>query len=520
MAEHANAVRARQMAELANEAKSRFLAVISHEIRTPMNGILGVLQLLDRERADAEERRLLEIASASSATLTALIDAILDYARLEAGSETIERSDFDLRRLIEAAAGLMRPQAQAKGLAFELRSRSASLPSSTAIRCASIASSSIFSRMRSNSPRTVRLVLPPASRGQRWGRRSSASPCRTLAWASRPICKGASSPNSRKAMTSIARRFGGLGLGLAISRQLAELMGGSLDVESAPGRGSTFRLELPLVLAAPTTVASETPAPFRRLRVLVVDDDPLNREVAVTMLRRLGHHPAIAQDGKAAVEKVEESGFDVVLMDLNMPGMDGFEAASHIQSLPGKRKPRMIALTADLSEGTRARLAESGISGMVGKPIVVNALRRALAGEARESAEPASLSIGGASAVVTETLLDTLFLSTQEETLGLPRLRRLRGIYADSASELLEKMRHSASTREREDLRRAAHRLGSAASALGLARLFQHCNSLEAGAKAVAGGDLPGLVEALGKTHEASLEALDAHLDAALMAAG
>ena len=215
MAEHAEAVRARQMAELANEAKSRFLAVISHEIRTPMNGILGVLQLLDRERADAEERRLLEIASASSATLTALIDAILDYARLEAGTETIERSDFDLRRLVEAAAGLMRPQAQAKGLAFELAIEigKRAFVNGDPVRINRILLNLLANAIKFTEKGKVGFAASlDAAKGG--GERSSASPCRTTASASRPRCKSASLPNSRKAM--IRSRAASAGRALAL----------------------------------------------------------------------------------------------------------------------------------------------------------------------------------------------------------------------------------------------------------------------------------------------------------------
>ena len=438
MAEHAEAVRARQMAELANEAKSRFLAVISHEIRTPMNGILGVLQLLDRERADAEERRLLEIASASSATLTALIDAILDYARLEAGTETIERSDFDLRRLVEAAAGLMRPQAQAKGLAFEL-----------AIEIGKRAF------VNGDPVRINRILLNLLANAIKFTEKGKVGFAASL---ERPREGGALlgvtvsdngigiAPEMRERIfaeftqgdDSIARRFGGSGLGLAISRQLAELMGGSLNVESAPGVGSSFRLELPLALAAPAIAKRaiiepvEAPsgglASFQPFCILIVDDDAFNRDVTATMLRRLGHRPELAEDGRTAIEMVEARAFDVVLMDLGMPGMDGFEAASRMQSLPGERKPRIIALTADMSEASRARLAEIGISAIVGKPILIDALRRALAGEAEGSSAPSPVPDAKGLADDGKSLLDFAFLSTQEEVLGRERLRRLRGV--------------------------------------------------------------------------------------------
>nr|WP_249136482.1 hybrid sensor histidine kinase/response regulator [Bradyrhizobium tropiciagri] len=472
MAEHAAAERARNTAELANAAKSRFLAVISHELRTPMNGVLGVLQLLDTKERDPEQRRLLDIANASGDTLIKLIDTILDYARLEAGTEALEPRAFELRRTIETVAGLMRPQAEAKGLVFDLE---LDIPDAPMVIGDPVRLNRILFNLLSNAIKftsTGRIRL-----GATWQQDREAGKL-TVSVTDTGI--GIAPEQQQRIFTdftqadgSIARRFGGTGLGLAIARGLAQLMKGSLTVESVAGAGSTFRLSVPLPLAGPERRPAAPPAVSRPLTVLLVDDDPINRDVAEAMLHRLGHHVTQARDGAMAIELAKATRFDVILMDLHMPVIDGFDAAAAILANADATRPRIIAVTADVSEDTRRR----GIDTFIRKPVMLDALESAL------SFADSGLAAAAPPSLASTEFIDEPFLDGQLELLGQVRLRRLRDIFATSAGQLFAQMQEAACGGDRAGVKQAIHRLGSAAAALGMSRLFVQCGELEEAAR-------------------------------------
>lgn len=504
MAEHAAAERARQAAELANAAKSRFLAVISHELRTPMNGVLGVLQLLGARDQDPEQRRLLDIANASGDTLIKLIDTVLDYARLEAGTEALELSGFELRRTVETIAGLMRPQAETKGLAFTL---DLDIPDPLTVTGDPVRLNRIFFNLLSNAIKfteTGRIGLRAAWRPDGRDGELTASVSDTGIGIAGELQERIFS-DFTQADDSIARRFGGTGLGLAIARRLTQLMNGKLTVESTAGMGSTFHLAIPLPLAAPDVRRTAPPIVSRPLSVLLVDDDPINREVADAMLRRLGHHVMQARDGAMAIKMAAESGFDVILMDLHMPVIDGFGAAAAILADASETRPRIIAVTADVSDETRRRMQNHGIDTFILKPVMRDALERAL-GVADRGAPTAAASLDS------NSLLDEPFLADQLEVLGGARLRHLRHVFDMSAEELFADI--DAANGDRADIKRAVHRLGSAAAALGLARLFARCGELEkaAGAEHAA---LEEAIPALRLLQRQSLAAFDGWLESA-----
>ena len=332
LAEHDAAERARSAAVEANETKSRFLAVVSHELRTPLNGVMGVLQLLDDGSLKDAQRRHLATAAASGETLIALVDAILEYARLEASTETLENRDFSLGQLIEAAADLMRPQALAKGLAFDL-----------------VWDESVNAQVHGDPVRLNRVLLNLIGNAIKFtakGRialKAAVEPREDLLLVRitvedtgigiAPDMHERIFEDFVQADDSIARRFGGTGLGLAIARRLTGLMRGDLTVESAPGAGSSFHFTVPLARGG-TGVADGAPrTPSRSLDVLLVDDDPVNCEIGTAILTRLGHRPTIARNGASAVELARSKAFDVILMDLHMPDMDGVEAATRIREL-------------------------------------------------------------------------------------------------------------------------------------------------------------------------------------------
>jgi CheY-like chemotaxis protein len=309
---------------------------------------------------------------------------------------------------------------------------------------------------------------------------------------------------------SIVRRFGGTGLGLAISRRLARLMGGDLTVTSRPGEGATFQLTVPLANATGMTAPIMPIAPGEPLAVLLVDDDPVNREVGAALLRRLGHRPTVAADGEAAISLARGAAFDAVLMDLHMPGIDGFEAAALIAAHATDRKPRIIAVTADVSERSRALMARAGFHAVVSKPILLDALQRALLADH----DGAGLQIHSAEVPAAPDLIDDAYFAGHQDVLGATRLRALRQVFAETADGLSQTIEDAARSGDHAGYRRGVHQLGSAASALGLGVLFARCTFIEANAASMSVDELQAVAQELATLRRMSLSALDQRLRA------
>ena len=378
LAEQRTAQEAKRVAEAADQSKSAFLAVISHEVRTPMNGVLGMLQLLDTDRLAPDQRRYLEIANSSGETLLSLIDTLLDHARLESGAEILEPREFDLATLARHTIELLRPKAAAKGLRLALETAPAPFPP----------------RVHADPTRINRVLLNLLGNAIKFTESGSIDVGVSLTQGRLTIevaDTGIGIPVAAQerifddfiqADASIARRFGGSGLGLAICRRIARLMAGDLTVESEPGLGSLFRFTAAVAVVErgrPTTAAPVAPA-AGSLHVLVVDDEPFNRDIAFVMLNRLGHRVVQADDGTAAVAAAATQDFDVILMDLHMPGMDGIEVMARIRRLPLPRRARVpvLAMTADLSPASQQRCRAAGVVDILAKPVAIETLRKSL----------------------------------------------------------------------------------------------------------------------------------------------
>ena len=365
--------KAQRVAEDASAAKTNFLANMSHEIRTPLQGVLGMMALLADSPLSPDQQRRLETARNSADHLLALLNDILDLTKLEAGKLAILARPVDLPRLLGEIDALMRAQAVAKGLAFRVevtpglphwveldptRVRQVLLNlCSNAIKFTTrghveVAAARAGGRLRLTIEDTG-IGIDAATLGQLFKRFSRGNQSRT-------------------------RHHGGSGLGLEISRQLARLMGGDIEVDSTPGQGSRFVLDLPLREAAVPAAAPEpaaTPpaspamAAAGRL-VLVADDNEVNRDFTGAVLEHLGHRVVHAADGHEAIAKVRELAVDLVLMDLHMPGTDGLEATREIRRLatPRARVP-IVALTADAFAETREACLSAGMDGFVAKPV-------------------------------------------------------------------------------------------------------------------------------------------------------
>lgn len=367
-------IEAERAAQAANEAKAQFLANMSHEIRTPMNGVLGVLHVLKRELPAGDSADLLSEALAAGQMLSTLLDDVIDISRIDAGRLDLNREPVDPRELTRGVARLLATQAAHKGLRLDL-----DLPEDlgwietdpTRVRQALfnlVGNAVKFTLKGSVTVRARRLV-------------SDAGPQLVFDVIDTGVgvpleAQGRLFERFQQADAGTTRRFGGSGLGLAITRKLARMLGGEVAFSSTPGEGSTFSLTIAAPPAsAPQAPASEAADLLSGLKMLVVEDNPTNQLVARRILEQLGAQVSVADDGAAGVAAAANGAFDLILMDVQMPGMDGLEASRQIRALPGPagRAP-IIALTANVMAHQQAAYRAAGMNGVAAKPISPSAL--------------------------------------------------------------------------------------------------------------------------------------------------
>jgi signal transduction histidine kinase len=383
---------AKEKAEAASRAKSEFVSRMSHELRTPLNAILGFAGLLEEEPLTHSQRNYVQLIATSGEHLLDLINSVLDHAKIEAGKLTIESIPFDLRGLIATVASMVSQQASAKGLVFE-----------------TFVASDLPPRIVGDPTRLRQILINLLANAVKFTEQGSvtlrmaADDAGMLCFSVRDTGVGMDeAARSRlfkafsQADESVARKFGGTGLGLLIARDLLHAMDGDIDVESVPGSGTCFRGRLPLCLPAadvtpqpalpPPDAAVAVPAaaregiaqPLAGRRVLVVDDNIINRKLAAAFLGRMGIVVETAEDGRAGLDRLQQGNFDLVLMDVEMPDMDGLAATRAWRAKEADRgtgRLPVIAITANAMAEDRERCRAAGMDGYVAKPIVVAQLK-------------------------------------------------------------------------------------------------------------------------------------------------
>lgn len=469
----ASLMHAKDEAEAANLAKSRFLATMSHELRTPLNGILGMAELLRSAPLGSQDRQRLQALHQAGEGLLSILNEVLSFARLEEGESRPEVRGFSLRQLLEEVTTLLQPRAEANRTRLELHIDEQLAPRQQGAEqyLRQVLSNLLANAIRFTEDGWVRVevqVLDSTAGGQR------------LRCCVRDNGIGIAASMREKiferfvqASDEVSRRYGGTGLGLAICKHLLQQLDGRIGVDSELGQGSCFWFELLLGMAQEPLPSPQLQVPAQGLKILVVEDVALNREVASGLLQRDGHQVWLAEDGESALALCQQQAFDLLLLDVHLPGISGVELCREIRQRPGpNRQVRIVALTASVQPSVVRGYLQAGMQGILGKPLQLESLRQVLA---RQVQMP--------QADTEEGLLDQGLLDTHRSLLGEQKLQDLLQILADALDQQQPLLADALAAEDCTEVLHLAHRLAGSADSLGFCALARVLRELEEAAQ-------------------------------------
>jgi len=503
---------ARDEANAASDAKSQFLANMSHEIRTPMNGVIGMASLLERTELSATQKKYVQTMNDSGLSLLKIINAVLDYSKIEAGKVELEYTHFSTAEAIDGVLNLFAGQAGSKNLSLH-RNITPEVPAGLIgdpVRFGQILSNLVSNAIKFSENGRIEIIC------ERSSQETDFAEDIELLLAVRDGGVGIDQNDQARlfehfsqADESTTRSYGGTGLGLAISRELVTLMGGEIGVESCPGEGSTFWFTVRFgisdnpELARPADPGNRTvesdisesrqpeiirsniwPASEPGVTVLVVDDNEVNLLVAERMLEELGYGVELVDNGQQAIDAVQQGNYAAILIDCQMPGIDGNQATRAIRELEGqeKRMP-IIALTANALEPERAKAFAAGVDAYLSKPVFLEDLELtldSLLGDA-EPLQDRDTPMQRKSAISMDAVLD---ISIVEELVALdgPEFSffyDLAGQFRDQLPKWIGEIRQSAASGDVVSVTRQAHKLLGMCRQIGAQRMAGVCSDLE-----------------------------------------